>query len=95
MKATASQTELKVPVSIQKRAGFKKGDVLEFHVSAQRITITASAATYKPTKSERAAIRKGEAQIAQGESVVLMDLLNELDRSHRGRGKKAARKSSR
>jgi hypothetical protein len=36
-------------------------------------------ATYKPTKSELAAIRKGEAAIARGEHVSLNDFLHGLD----------------
>jgi hypothetical protein len=36
-------------------------------------------ADYKPTKSEWAAIRKGEAAIARGDSVSLTEFLNGLD----------------
>jgi predicted transcriptional regulator len=51
--------------------------------------------TYKPTRRELAAIRKGEAQIARGEYVTLTDFLHELDRPRRKGGTKAARKVSR
>jgi hypothetical protein len=41
------------------------------------ITITAARVrTYKPTKSELAAIRKGEAAIARGDSVSLSEFLH-------------------
>ena len=51
--------------------------------------------TYKPTKAELAAIRKGEAEIARGEYVTLTDLLNDLDPSCGKSGTKAVRKASR
>ena len=53
------------------------------------------ASTYKPTGLERAAIQKGEAQIARGEYVTLADLLNELNRRRRKGDTRAARKVSR
>jgi hypothetical protein len=96
MKAIAKTDDgLVVPASIQRRAGIKAGDRLTFKVSSQTITITASAAAYKPTKSEWAAIRKGEAEIARGESASLSGLLHEMDGNSRKVGKKTTRKSSR
>ncbi len=85
MKAIARTDDgLVVPASVQRRAGIKAGDRLTFKVSSQTITITASAAPYKPTKSEWAAIRRGEAEIARGESALLTDLVHELDWDHKG-----------
>jgi predicted transcriptional regulator len=67
-----------------------------FTVNPRTITITAAAErTYKPTKTELAAIRKGEAAIARGEHVSLTEFLHDLDRPHRKSGAKAARKISR
>lgn len=87
--------QLVVPPSVQRRAGIKPGDRLEFKISARSITITPVEPTYKPTKSEWAAIRKGEAEIARGESVTLNELLNDLDRNRRKGGKKTTPKVSR
>ena len=57
-----SKSGLVVPPSVQRLAGIKSGDRLEIRVSSGTITITPAApTTYKPTKSELAAIRKGEA----------------------------------
>ncbi len=39
-----------------------------------------SAGTYKPTKSELDAIRKGEHEIARGNFATLGEILNDLDR---------------
>jgi predicted transcriptional regulator len=50
---------------------------------------------YRPTKSEAAAIRKGEAEIARGEFVTLSNLLRNLDHRRRKGGAKAAPKNSR
>jgi len=53
-------------------------------VSSDAITITpAKRATYKPTKSEMAAVHNGQAAIARGESVSLNDFLHCLDRNRR------------
>lgn len=72
-----NKTALVVPPRVQRRAGIQPGDRLEFKVSAGTITITpARPAAYKPTKSELAAIRKGEDAIASGEYVSLTDFLN-------------------
>ena len=61
-----SKTDLIVPESVRRRAGIKAGDRVQFKVSSRTITITpVKPATYKPTKPELAAIRKGEAQIAR------------------------------
>lgn len=87
------RTELVVPPSVQRRAGIQPGDRLEFKVSSGTITITpAKPAAYKPTKSELAAITKGEAAIARGESVALTDFLYDLDRNRRKAGTKTSRK---
>ena len=90
------KTELVVPPSLQRQAGIKTGDRLEFKVSPGTITITTAARpTYKPTKAELAAIRKGEAAIANGDYVTLAELSHDLDRNRRKAGAKAARKASR
>jgi hypothetical protein len=85
-----------VPPSVQRQAGIRHGDRLEFKVSPRTITITTvEPPTYKPTKAELAAIRKGEAEIARGECVAATELLHDLDR-HRGKsGAKTTRKVSR
>jgi bifunctional DNA-binding transcriptional regulator/antitoxin component of YhaV-PrlF toxin-antitoxin module len=91
-----NKTSLVVPPSVQRQAGIKAGDRLEFRASSGTITITSiEPATYKPTKSELSAIRKGEAAIARGEHVTLSDFLHELDRNRRKAGAKAGRKVSR
>ena len=85
-----------VPPSVQRQVGIRHGDRLEFKVSPRTITITTvEPPTYKPTKAELAAIRKGEAEIARGECVAATELLHDLDR-HRGKsGAKTTRKVSR
>src|ERR1039457_5341123 len=81
-----SKTGLVVPPSVQRKAGIRSGDRLEFSVYSDTITIApARPATYKPTKSELAAIRKGESAIARGECVSLSDFLHGLDRSEERR----------
>ena len=90
-----NKTGLVVPASVQRQAGIKSGDRLEFTVSSGTITITPAPAKYKPTKSEVAAIRKGEAAIARGESVSLTGFLHGLDRNRRETGTKASRQISR
>lgn len=56
------KTGLVVPPSVQRRAGIRSGDRLEFKVSSRTITIVpVEASTYEPTKAELAAIRKGQA----------------------------------
>ena len=87
--------ELVVPRSIRRQAGIKAGDHLEFKASDRSITITAAEPSYRPTKAEAAAIRKGEAEIARGEFVTLGDLLNDLDTGRRKSGAKAAQKNTR
>jgi bifunctional DNA-binding transcriptional regulator/antitoxin component of YhaV-PrlF toxin-antitoxin module len=90
------RTELVVPSYLQRRAGIKAGDHVEFEVSPGSITIRAvSEPTYKPTKAELAAIRKGEAAIARGEYVSLTEFLHDLDRPRRQAGTKAVRQVSR
>jgi predicted transcriptional regulator len=89
------KTGLVVPSALQRQAGIKTGDRLQFKVSPGTIMITAiSQAAYKPTKAELAAIRKGEAAIARGDYVSLTEFLHEMDRPHRKTGAKAARKVS-
>ena len=91
-----NKTGLIVPPSVQRQAGIKSGDRLEFRVSSGTIIITpVEPAKYKPTKSEVAAIRKGEAALARGESVSLTDFLHGLDRNRRKAGTKTSRKVSR
>jgi bifunctional DNA-binding transcriptional regulator/antitoxin component of YhaV-PrlF toxin-antitoxin module len=87
------KNQLVVPPSIQRQAGIKSGDRLEFRVSTGSITITAvEPPAYKPTKAEWAAIRKGETAVARGESVPLTEFLNGLDSQNRKTGAKASRK---
>jgi bifunctional DNA-binding transcriptional regulator/antitoxin component of YhaV-PrlF toxin-antitoxin module len=88
--------ELVVPPGVRRRAGIKAGDQIEFKASRGVITISAvEPQTYKPSRSELAAIRKGEAQIARGEYLTLADVLHSLDRPRRKGGSKTARKVSR
>jgi len=90
-----STTELVVPPSVRRQAGIEPGDELEFTASRGAITIKAAPPrTYKATKAELAAIRKGEAGIARGEYVTLADLLHGLDRPRRKSGTKTASKIS-
>ena len=91
-----NKTGLMVPPSVQRLAGIKNGDRLEFKVSFGTITIApVQPATYKPTKSEMAAIQNGQAAIARGESVSLTDFLHGLDHNRRKAGAKTSRKVSR
>jgi bifunctional DNA-binding transcriptional regulator/antitoxin component of YhaV-PrlF toxin-antitoxin module len=91
-----SQNKLVVPSSLQRKAGIKSGDRVVFAVSPRTITITAEPArTYKPTKAELAAIRKGEVAIARGESVSLSEFIDDLDRPSRKTGTKGSHKVSR
>jgi bifunctional DNA-binding transcriptional regulator/antitoxin component of YhaV-PrlF toxin-antitoxin module len=91
-----SEKELVVPASVQRQAGIKNGDRLKFDVSAGMVIITpVSRPTYRPTKAELSAIRKGEAAMARGEYVSLPDFLHGLDRPRRKAGAKTARKVSR
>jgi bifunctional DNA-binding transcriptional regulator/antitoxin component of YhaV-PrlF toxin-antitoxin module len=92
-----SNTELVVPRSVRRQAGIKAGDQLEFKASQGTITINAvvEPPTYKATKAELAAIRKGEAEIARGEYVTLTNLLHGLDHPRRKSGTKTANKVSR
>jgi hypothetical protein len=67
-----------------------------FSVSSGTITIEpAKPASYKPTKPELAAIRKGEAAIARGEHVSLNDFLHGPDSNSRKARAKTSRKISR
>ena len=92
-KASKSREQLVVPASVQRRAGIKNGDRLKFNASPKMITITVDQeSTYRPTKPELAAIRKGEAEVAKGEFVTLAELLHELGGRRRKVGAKKARK---
>jgi bifunctional DNA-binding transcriptional regulator/antitoxin component of YhaV-PrlF toxin-antitoxin module len=86
------KTALVVPSELRRRAGVKTGDHLHFKVSPRTIIITAtSQPTYKPTKAELTAIRKGEAAIARGDSTSITDFIDEMDRSLRKTGTKTTR----
>lgn len=79
-----TETALVVPPVLQRRAGIKNGDRLKFSVAPRTITISVvPVSTYKPTKAELAAIRKGETEVARGEYVTLTGLLHDLDRPRR------------
>jgi bifunctional DNA-binding transcriptional regulator/antitoxin component of YhaV-PrlF toxin-antitoxin module len=69
-----------VPPRIQRQAGFKPGDRLQFRVVDGTITIKASERTYKPTEEELAAMREGQAAIDRGDFVTLSEYSDELDR---------------
>ena len=91
-----SKTSLVVPPNVQRQAGIKNGDQVEFTASSGAITIApAKPANYKPTKFEMAAIRNGQAAIARGDSVSLTEFLHGLDRNRRKAGTKTNRKVSR
>ena len=92
-----SKSSLTIPEKVQRQAGIKAGDRVQFKVSARTITITATPQkTYKPSKAEWAAIRRGEAALARGESVSLSEFLkNELDSPRRKASAKDRRKVSR
>lgn len=91
-----NSNHLVVPESVQRQAGIKAGDRVEFKVSARTITITATRQrTYTPTKAEAAAIRKGRASIQRGEFVTLDELLHDLDHPRRKTSPKGAAKSPR
>jgi hypothetical protein len=90
-----AENTLVVPSSLQRKAGIKSRDRVVFTVTPRTITITAAPPqTYKPTKAELVAIRRGEAAIARGEYVSLNEFLHELDSPRRKSGAKTARKVS-
>lgn len=92
-KASKSLDQLVVPASVQQKAGIKNGDRLKFIASPKMITITvAGEHTYRPTKAEMAALRKGEAEVARGEFVTLAELVHELGGRRRKVGTKKARR---
>ena len=62
---------------------------------AKARVVKLSAGSYRPTKAELAAIRKGEQEIARGEFATLGDLLNDLDRHRLKVDAKRTRKISR
>ncbi len=85
-----------VPAKIQREAGIKGSDRLKFKASPGSITITVlNKAEHKPTKTELAAIRKGEAQIANGQFKNLTDVLHDLESHRRRVGAKKPRQVSR
>jgi bifunctional DNA-binding transcriptional regulator/antitoxin component of YhaV-PrlF toxin-antitoxin module len=86
--------QLVVPPSVQRQAGIKRGDRVEFRVSARTITITPVEPTYKPTKAEWAAIEKGRSEFERGEYVTLNQLHNELESARHQKRKKTTRKSA-
>jgi predicted transcriptional regulator len=82
--------DLAVPPSVQRCAGIKTGDRLRFKVTEHVIVITpVEPPSYEPSKTELAAVRRGEAEIARGEYVTLRDILNDLDRPRRKRGNRS------
>jgi hypothetical protein len=80
---------------VQRRAGIKAGDRVQFKTSGRSIVITVQAPTYKPTNAELTAIRKGETEIARGQHVSLAELLNALAPDNRKGGSKTSRRVSR
>ena len=87
------KTSLVVPTSVQHLVGIESGERLEFVVSSGVITISpAKPATYKPTKSEMAAIRTGQTALARGESVSLTEFLDGLEPNRRKAGAQTNRK---
>ncbi len=88
------KTQLVVPPSLQRQAGIKLGDRVEFKVSAGAITITSVERTYKPTKAEWAAVKKGRAAYKRGDYVTLSQLRNELDSGRHQAREKRVRKTS-
>jgi AbrB family looped-hinge helix DNA binding protein len=96
MTVTMKTKGLVVPASVQRRAGIKSGDRLEFKVDSGTIIIApAKQPTYKPTRAEMAAIRRGQAAIARGETVSMDDFLHDLERNRRKAGTKTSRKVAR
>jgi hypothetical protein len=90
-----NKTPLIVSQAMQRFAGIKAGDRLEVKASGRTITITAIGQTYKPTKAEWAAIRRGEAALARGESVSVTQFATDLDNHRRKARPKGSRKVSR
>jgi bifunctional DNA-binding transcriptional regulator/antitoxin component of YhaV-PrlF toxin-antitoxin module len=91
-----SNTDLIAPPSVRRRAGIKAGDRLDFKASQRTsIIIAIKPPTYKATRADLAAIRKGEAEIARGEYATLTEVLNGLDHPRRKSGTKTANKISR
>jgi|ERR1700733_4015442 len=82
---------------IQKKENRTRSELLR---EAWRQYFESHYGSYTPTKSDLAAIRKGRAEIAQGQYLTLQELLqglgkHDLDHSHRKTGRKTDRKSSR
>jgi predicted transcriptional regulator len=77
---------------IQKKENRTRSELLR---EAWRQYFESQYGNYTPTKPELLAIRKGRAEIGQGQYTTLQDLLHDLDNPHRESRRKAARKSSR
>jgi bifunctional DNA-binding transcriptional regulator/antitoxin component of YhaV-PrlF toxin-antitoxin module len=98
-KATSRQAQLVVPATIQRRAGIRAGDPVEFKAARGVITIIAKdpagkRRTYTPTKAEIAAMAAGRAEIKNGEYVSLAQLIDELARTNRQTRSKSPAKVS-
>jgi bifunctional DNA-binding transcriptional regulator/antitoxin component of YhaV-PrlF toxin-antitoxin module len=92
---------LQVPQAIQKKAGIRPGDLIEFTAAKGTITIRAATPSkegrvplYTPTKAEAAAIRRGRTAFRGGEYITLKQLHEELDATRRQARKKGTRKAS-
>jgi bifunctional DNA-binding transcriptional regulator/antitoxin component of YhaV-PrlF toxin-antitoxin module len=92
---------LQVPEAIQKKAGIRPGDLIEFTAAKGTITIRAATPSkesrvplYTPTKAEAAAIRRGRVAFKRGDYVTLKQLHEELDAARHQARKKDTRKAS-
>ena len=95
--ALTSEIRSILPPSVRRKAGFRAGDQVEIKASGGIVHIIPKSqvvGTYKSTKAESAAIRKGEAAIARGDSVSLTEFLNVHSQS-RKTSAKSSRKVSR
>jgi bifunctional DNA-binding transcriptional regulator/antitoxin component of YhaV-PrlF toxin-antitoxin module len=91
---------LTVPQAIQKKAGIRPGDLIEFTAAKGTITIRTAKPPdesryplYTPTKSEAEAIRRGRAAFKRGDYITLKQLHDELDTARHQAGKKSTRKA--
>jgi AbrB family looped-hinge helix DNA binding protein len=90
------KTEITVPKSIRRKAGFKSGDQVEFRVSGRSITIVPK---LSPDELEdereirdpkiRATIRKGYEEFLDGKSRPIADLFSARVARNSGGGRKA------
>lgn len=92
---------LTVPQAIQKKAGIRPGDLIEFTAAKGTITIRTAKLPdesryplYTPTKAEAAGIRRGRAAFKRGDYTTLKQLHDELDTARHQTGKKSTRKAS-